>query len=105
VSGSPTTSTSFGGAPSIPASRSAYDPKMYACSTPTMSAKPNTVQVEVLMVAVAGRVGCGQLAGRARLTCHLTYLRLISRGFDRDRRAGLSRWQSSLIARRQPCSG
>ena len=71
----------------------------------TCRASPNTVQLSWAMVAVSGPVGWGQLLCRARLTCHLTYLRLISRGFDRDRRAGLSRWQSSLMACRQPCSG
>ena len=43
------------------------------------------------MVVVGGPVGCGQLVCRARLMCHLEYLRLISRGLDRRRRIGLSR--------------
>ena len=54
---------------------------------------------------MGGPVGCGQLLCRARLTCHLTYLRLISRGLERCRRAGLSRRQSRVMACRQPCSG
>ncbi len=38
-----------------------------------------------------GCVGWGQLAWWARLTCHLTYLRLMTRGLARTRRGGLSR--------------
>lgn len=56
------------------------------------------------MVALGGPVGRGQSLWRDRFTCHLTYLRLISRGFERWRRVGLSRWQSSQIACRQPWS-
>ncbi len=48
-----------------------------------------------------GPVGWGQLAWWARLTCHLGILRLISRGFDRIRRAGLRRAQIMVMARRQ----
>ena len=53
---------------------------------------------------MGGRVGDGHSRCRARLTCHLTYLRLISRGLDRCRRVGLSRRQSSQMAWRQPWS-
>ena len=56
------------------------------------------------MVAVGGPVGWGQLLCRARLTCHLTYLRLTRRGLERCRRAGLSRRQSSQIACLHPWS-
>ena len=45
------------------------------------------------MIGVGGLAGCGQLACRARLTCHLGILRLISRGLDRSRRFGFSRRQ------------
>jgi hypothetical protein len=47
---------------------------------------------------VGGPVGCGQSRCRARLTCHRGILRLISRGLERSRRAGLSRRQSWTIA-------
>ena len=67
-------------------------------------AEGNTVQLGGLMVAVGAPVGCGQSRCRARLTCHLTYLRLTRRGLERWRRAGLSRRQSSQIARLQPWS-
>ena len=56
-------------------------------------------------MVTGGPVGRGQLRCRARLTCHLTYLRLITLGFDRGLRIGLSRWQSRMMACRQPCSG
>jgi hypothetical protein len=56
------------------------------------------------MVASGVWVGCGQSWCRARLMCHLTYLRLIRRGLARGRRVGLSRRQSSTMAWRQPWS-
>ena len=56
------------------------------------------------MVAMDAPVGCGQSRCRVRLTCHLTYLRLTTRGLERCRRAGLSRRQSSQIACRHPWS-
>lgn len=56
------------------------------------------------MVVVGGPVGWGQSRWRARLTCHLTYLRFTTRGLLRGRRAGLSRRQSSTMAWRQPWS-
>ncbi len=58
----------------------------------------NTVQLGGRMVAMDAPVGCGQSRCRVRLTCHLTYLRLTTRGLERCRRAGLSRRQSSQIA-------
>ena len=39
---------------------------------------------------MGGPAGWGQLAWWARLTCHLAYLRLITRGAERCRREGLS---------------
>lgn len=65
---------------------------------------PNTVQLGAWIVAMGGPVGWGQVWCRARLTCHLTYLRLMSRGLLRCRRAGLSRRQSNTMAWRQPWS-
>ncbi len=56
------------------------------------------------MVGVGGPLGWGQSAWRARLTCHLEYLRLMTRGQDRCRRIGLSRRRSWMIARRHPWS-
>jgi hypothetical protein len=56
------------------------------------------------MVAIGDPVGWGQSACRARLTCHLGILRLMTLGLDRCRRAGLSRRQSSRMAWRQPWS-
>lgn len=56
------------------------------------------------MDAAVGWEGWGQSAWWPRLTCHLTYLRLTTRGFDRRRRAGLSRWQINASAWRQPAS-
>lgn len=53
---------------------------------------------------MGGPVGWGQSAWRARLTCHLGILRLISRGFERCLRAGLSRRVSRVRARVQPWS-
>lgn len=50
------------------------------------------------MVASGGPVGWGQLWCRARLTCHLGILRLMSRGLARSRRLGLSRPQSWAMA-------
>jgi hypothetical protein len=50
------------------------------------------------MVIVVWSPGWGQSRWQARLTCHLTYLRLISRGFERRRRVGLSRRHSSAMA-------
>ena len=47
------------------------------------------------MVVRGGWVGWGQLAWWARLTCHFDILRLMTRGFDLSRRAGLSLRQSS----------
>jgi hypothetical protein len=64
----------------------------------------NTVQLVERMVGVGGPVGCGQARCRARLTCHLTYLRLVSRGLERRRRAGLSRRHSRVRAWRHPWS-
>jgi len=54
------------------------------------------------MAMIGGPVGWGQLAWRARLTCHLGILRLMSRGFDRGRLVGFSRRQSRMRARAQP---
>ena len=56
------------------------------------------------MVVTAGPVGWGQWAWWARLTCHLTYLRLTRRGLERLRLAGLSRWQIKTMTWRQPWS-
>jgi hypothetical protein len=67
-----------------------------------VSPSPNTVQLGAWIVVRGGPVGWGQVLCRARLTCHLTYLRLMSRGLLRCRRAGLSRRQSSTMAWRQP---
>jgi hypothetical protein len=50
------------------------------------------------MMGTGGFVGCGQFAWRARLTCHFDILRLISRGLDRIRRFGFSRWQMGTSA-------
>lgn len=47
-------------------------------------------------------VGWGQWRWRARLTCHLGILRLMSRGLERSRRLGLRRRHSRMIARAQP---
>jgi hypothetical protein len=49
-----------------------------------------------------GPVGWGQSVWRARLTCHLGILRLMRRGFERSRRAGLIRRHSRATARAQP---
>ncbi len=51
-----------------------------------------------------GPAGWGQRAWRARLTCQLTYLRLTTRGLDRCRRGGLSRWASLRTAWNQRLS-
>ncbi len=56
------------------------------------------------MVVTGGPVGWGQLAWRARLTCHLGILRLINRGQDRSRRFGFSRRTTSASAWAQPWS-
>ena len=48
--------------------------------------------------------GLGQWVWRARLTCHLGILRLISLGFERCRRVGLSRRHNMTMARVQPWS-
>ena len=56
------------------------------------------------MVVMGGPVGCGQLACRARLTCQRGILRLMSRGFDRRRRTGLSRRHSRIRASAHPWS-
>ena len=57
------------------------------------------------MVVLGGPVGRGQSLWRDRLTCHLRYLRLITRGFERWRRVGLRRRPSRMMACCQPCSG
>ena len=64
----------------------------------------NTVQLGGRMVVWGGWVGRGHCWWRERLTCHLRYLRLITRGLERRRRTGLSRWQISTIVWRQPWS-
>ena len=52
--------------------------------------KGNTVQlIRIGWRWVGGRLG--PVRCRARLTCHLTYLRLIDWGLERRRRSGLSR--------------
>ena len=56
------------------------------------------------MVMLVVSPGCGQWRWRARLTCHLTYLRLIRRGLDRRRRIGFKRRTSSAMAWRHPWS-
>ncbi len=48
-----------------------------------------------------GRSGWGQCWWRDRLTCHLVYLRLTTRGLARGRRCGRSLAMSSLMAWRQ----
>lgn len=46
--------------------------------------------------AVGSWRGCGQVLWASRLTCHLVYFRLITRGADRRRRTGFSRARSRL---------
>jgi len=50
------------------------------------------------MVVTGRLVGWGQLLWRARLTCHLGILRLISRGLDRSRRIGFNRAHNMVMA-------
>ena len=48
---------------------------------------------------ISGRwAGCGQSAWAARLTCHLVYLRLTTRGNDLARRLGLRRRARRVVA-------
>ena len=60
-------------------------------SVPLHRTNSNTVQLGGMMVGVGGLVGRGQSRWRARLTCHLGFLRLMTRGLARRRRTGLSR--------------
>jgi hypothetical protein len=53
------------------------------------------------MAAVGGLVGWSQSACHERVTCHLGILRLMTCGFDRRRRMGLSRCSRWTMARRQ----
>ena len=48
---------------------------------------PNTVQLEIRTAWWGGRSGWGQSRWRDRLTCHLVYLRLTTRGLARGRRS------------------
>jgi hypothetical protein len=56
------------------------------------------------MVAMGGPVGWIHSACQERLTCHLGILRLMTWGFERRRRMGLSRWRRWTMARRQVAS-
>lgn len=71
---------------------------------PVRAFSPNTVQLGARMVACGGPVGWGQVAWCARLTCHLTYLRLMTRGLERCLRTGFRRRQSRVMACRHPFS-